>query len=231
MTRRILITLALAMCALPGAAHALPPVYGGAQFRYWSFTNDNDMRDYIAYGVSGPIHVQLEYWDFDEGEDQFRPEVGLHLRDSRRSVYNFEWRHEKRQERFTIGTDQVLSDHVVGRVSVSPIFAYDGPTLTVLSAGADYYWGSYNFVSATIIRDPRSGGLWVYPMRLRLANESNDWFQVTVSPASERTIGWAVDFKKSWFRAGIERNSRYDFTNEDNLIFTAGIEGPLFRKP
>jgi hypothetical protein len=229
MTRRILITLALAMCALAGTAHALPPVYGGAQFRYWSFTDGNDMRDYIAYGVSGPVHVQLEYWDFDEGEDQFRPEVGLHLRDSRRSVYNFEWRHEKRQERFTIGTDQVLSDHIVGRVSASPIFAYDGPTLTVLTAGADYYWGSYNFLSATLYHDPRGDDLWVVPVRLRLANESNDWVQVTMAPASKRTLGWAFDFKYRWARAGVERNSRFDFTNLDNVIFTVGFEVPFPR--
>ena len=47
------------------------------------------------YWVPGPLHVQLEVWDFvDAGtSDQFRPEVGVHLRDRRNSVYTLQWRH------------------------------------------------------------------------------------------------------------------------------------------
>jgi len=62
------------------------------------------------------------------------------------------------------------------------------------------------------------------PMRVRLANERNDWIQATLAPASERSLGWALDGKRGWAIAGIERNSRYDFTDEDNLIFTVGVE-------
>jgi hypothetical protein len=212
-------------------ATAAPPARVGAQFRYWSFSNDNDLRDVLAYWAQGPFHVQLEYWDFqDPGtDDQFRPEVGIHLRDRRRSVYTVQWRHEHHQERYWLGTDQVLSDHVVGRVEVSPIVATD-TTLWVWSLGADYYWKSWNFLSATVIRDPRLDGLWVVPMRLRLANEANDWAQVTVAPASRQTLGWAVDVKKRWIRLGVERNSRYDFTTLDNTIFTVGFELALNRK-
>jgi len=230
--RRLVMALAtLAVLAAAAEAKAAPRPYAGGQFRYWSFSNGNDLRDYIAYVVPGPVHLQVEVWDFVEGQDQFRPEAGLHLRDARGSVYNVEWRHERQQERFTLGTDQVLGDHVVGRASVSPIVQHEGSTLTVLSAGADYYWGSYNFGSVTVIRDPRSGGLWVVPVRLRLANEANDYFQATVAPASERSVGWALDFKYRWLRSGIERNSRYDFTDADNLIFTLGVEFPLRREP
>ena len=55
------------------------------------------------------------------------------------------------------------------------------------------------------------------------AGES-DWVQATIAPASERTTGWALDGKVRWLRAGVERNSRYDFTNLDNTIFTLGFE-------
>ena len=75
-----------------------------------------------------------------------------------------------------------------------------------------------------MIRDPRSGGLWVYPMRVRLANEDNDWLQVTLAPASERSLGWAIDGKLRWLRLGYERNNRYDFTDQDNDILTIGFE-------
>ena len=68
----------------------------GGQFRYWAFNNHNDLRDLLGYWAQGPLHVQLEYWDFVRGDDVFRPEIGLHLRDRRRSVTTLQWRHERR---------------------------------------------------------------------------------------------------------------------------------------
>jgi hypothetical protein len=206
----------------------------GGQYRHWDFSNDNDLRDPLIYWAPGWFHVQLEYWDYAETDanDHFRPEFGLHLRDYRKSVYTLQWQHQLRQERWWIATDQVLSEHIVGRVSFSAITTVDdavetangGSPIWVNEAGADYYWGSYNFASATIVRDPRQGGLWIVPMRVRLANERNDWLQATVAPASERATGWALDTKFRWLRVGVERNSRYDFTDLNNLIFTVGFE-------
>lgn len=216
---------ALLLCGLLAApAHAAP--VAGAQFRYWSFAGGNDMRDELAYFAPGPLHVQLEYWDFARGEDQFRPEVGLHLRDARRSVYTLQWRHERADERWTLGTEQVLVHGWVGRAEVSPLVFADS-TQVVWDAGVDRYFGSYGFAGATLIHDPRQGGLWVVPARVRLANEANDWVQFTLAPASRRTLGWAVDAKWRIVRLGIERNSRFDFTDVDNVIVTAGIEVPL----
>jgi len=226
------LSVLVVVMALAGArsAGATSPSYVGGQARYWVFSDHNDLRDVLAYWVPGPFHVQLEYWDFLDGnsDDQFRPEIALHLRDFRRSVYTIGYRHEGHQERFWVGTDQVLTDHIVGRVELSPIVNADS-TEWVVSAGGDYYWGSYNFATASIIRDPRESDLWVFPMRVRIANESNDWAQVTIAPATHRSFGWAVDGKLHWLRLGIERNSRYDFTDRDNLIFTAGFEVPLHR--
>ncbi|MBI5710534.1 MAG: hypothetical protein HZC42_09565 [Candidatus Eisenbacteria bacterium] len=218
----VLVVLAWALPALAGA-----PVVGG-QYRYWAFSNHNDLRDALAYWAPGPFHVQLEYWDFVRGDDQFRPEAGLHLRDARRSVYTAQWRHQRGQERFWLGTDQVLSKHVVGRAETSPIVTSDS-TSWVFDAGLDYYWASYDFAQVTVIRDPREGGLWVVPLRVRLANERNDWLQLTFAPASRRTVGWAVDGKLRWLRLGVERNNRYDFTRLDNTVYTVGFEAPLRR--
>jgi hypothetical protein len=231
--------LAAVLLAWPGAegARAATP-HAGAQYRYWAFSNGNDLRDVLAYWVPGPFHVQLEYWDFvhHDAADQFRPEVGVHLRDARRSVYTLQWRHEHRQERYWAGTEQVLSDRVVGRLEVSPIVPHDATvflpespppprsTQWVLAAGADAYWGGWSFLSVTLIRDPRGSGLWVAPARLRLATERNDWLQATVAPASSRTLGWALDGSWRGMRLGVERNSRYDFTDLDNTIVTVGYE-------
>ncbi len=224
------IALVLAVLALPAAAAATPPRYAGAQYRYWAFSNQNDLRDALAYWVPGPFHLQLEYWDFvnPDTDDQFRPEIGIHLRDRRKSVYTLQWRAERHQHRFWLMTDQVLGDHWVGRLEVSPIVARDS-TEWVWAVGADYYWGSWNFLQATLIRDPRGGEdeLWVFPVRLRLANEANDWVQATFAPASQRTVGWAFDVKERWLRLGVERNNRYDFTRLDNTIYTVGFEIPL----
>ena len=244
--RTLAVLLALTLAVPAGAAtRRAPPAPApwqpfeklgvlGAQYRYWSFTNGNDIRDPLVYWAPGWFHVQLEYWDFKDtnSSDQFRPEIGLHYRDRRRSVYTVQWRHERLQERYWLATDQVLDKHFVGRASFSPIVTNDAATeaanggspVWVVEGGLDYYWASYDFASVTVVRDPRSGGLWVVPMRVRLANESNDWLQLTLAPASERTIGWAADAKIHWLRLGVERNSRFDFTNADNIIFTAGFE-------
>lgn len=218
------VLVAIGLAAAAPASAASSGRLGG-QYRYWNVSDGNDLRDVLVYWSAPRFHVQLEGWDFvdPETDDQFRPEVGIHLRDRRKGVYTVQWRHERRQERFWLGTDQILSDHVVGRLEVSPIVATDS-VLWVARAGGDYYWKSWNFLSLDVIRDPRLDGLWVVPARVRLANEANDWVQLTVAPASRSTIGWAVDVKKCWVRLGVERNNRFDFTRLDNTIFTAGFE-------
>lgn len=226
--RRLRLFTILAGALLLGAAPVRaerPPVVGG-QYRYWVFSDHNNMQDWLAYWVPGPFHVQLEYWNRDNGPDQFRPEIGFHFRDRRRSVYTVQWAHQPDQDRYWLMTDQVVSNHVVARAELSPIVTTDA-TLWVQGIGGDYYWGSYNFASITLYHDPRGSDLYVLPMRVRFANEQNDWLQFTLAPATERTIGWAVDVKKGWVRAGIERNDRYDFTNVDNLIFTIGFEAEV----
>lgn len=202
----------------------------GGMYRYWSADQGSDLRDYILYWAQDlnptlGFHAQYEYWDFvaPQSHDHARPEIGVHVRDFRRSVYTAQWRHEYRRERFTFATDQVVGDHWVARAEVSPI-VWDDSTEVVLGAGADYYWGSYNYASATVIRDPRGGDFWSFPMRVRFATESNDWIQATIAPATKRTIGWALDLQYRGGRIGIERNNRYDFTTEDNIIFTIGYE-------
>ncbi len=214
-------------CAVPSGVSAAPGRLG-AQFRYWAFDDKNDNRNPLIYWAPGPIHVQLEVWDYVRGTDQFRPELGVHLRDKRRSSYSATWRHENKVERFTLGTGQVLSNHWVGKASLAALVATDS-TDFVYSAGLEYYWLSYNFASVDVIRDPRGDDLWVVPMRLRLANEANDWVQFTVAPASRRTLGWATDVKFKWLRLGIEQNSRFDFTTRDNTIYTVGVEFELPR--
>ncbi len=219
------ICLAMLLAALTAAPVAAAPV-AGAQVRYWDFSDGEAMRDVIAYVAPGPFHVQLEYWDFERGEDQFRPELGLTFRDRRRSSYDVAWRHERHAERFFLETGQVIGQRWVARAAVSPIVT-DDETLVVGEVGADVYWHSYSFAGLTVIRDPREEGLWVVPVRARFANEANDWFQLTVAPASRKTIGWAADAKFRFVRLGVERNSRFDFTTRDNTIYTAGIEVPL----
>lgn len=231
----LLVVLTLSM---PRAAAAAPQPYHGGQFRYWLFNDKNDLRDYLYYVVPGRWHGQIEYWDFVSGDDQLRPELGLHLPDRRGSVYTLAGRAEMHlpaphfsQYRFWLGTDQLLSDHVVGRVQVDVITSPHFHPEYVETVGGDYYWGSWNFFSASAIHDPRESGLWTFPCRLRVANEDNDWIQFTLAPAVHQTWGWAVDLKKGWVRAGIERNDRYDFTNRNNVIFTLGFEKPLGRRP
>jgi hypothetical protein len=229
-------TLALALSLAASAARpalATPPAYVGGQFRYWVFDDGNNMRDVLAYFARPTWHVQLEYWDWEDpnARNQFRPEVGIHLRDFRRSVYTIQWRHEGDYERFTFGTDQVLNGHFVGRAYVSPLVSGQAGTLWVEGFGADYYWGSYNFASSTLIHDARGGGLWSMPLRLRLATEGDDWIQFALVPASQRSMGGAVDVKWRGIRAGVEVNSRYDFTNRDNVIYTIGYERALGVKP
>lgn len=221
--KRPLLVLAMLLLAAPSA---IAQGVLGAQFRYWEFSNGNDLRDPIVYFNRGPWHVQLEYWDLERGEDQFRPELGYTLRDSRRSTYTVQWRHERDAERLWFMTEQVVGAPFVLRAVVSPIIGRD-ESLTVLEAGADAYFGSFSFLGATVIRDPRGDDRWVLPVRARLASESNDWVQATVAPASERTLGWALDARFKLLRLGVERNNRFDFTDLDNTIYTIGLEVAL----
>jgi len=222
--RLVLLVAALtALASRPGAAATWPAPILGGQFRYWVFNDHNDLRDPILYWVGGPWVVQLEYWDYlnPDAPDQFRPELHWRTKDSRHSSYDAGWRGEYHRQRFMLSTEQILAPHWVGRFEADPIVWADSVQVVVM-AGADYYWGSYHFASAGIIRDPRSGGLWSFPMRVRLASE--------LAPTTDRALGWSIDAKARWLRAGVERNSRYDFTNVDNLIFTLGFEVPFPRK-
>ncbi len=232
MRRPIALLAALLLSAI-SAPIAIADTIVGAQFRYWDFSNANDMRNPIIYVNQGPLHLQLEAWEFDRGQDQLRPEVGLTLKDSRRSAYTVQWRHERDAERFWLMTEQTVGSRLVLRGGISPIVG-DEETLVVYEAGADLYFGSYSFAGATAVRDPRGDDRWVFPMRMRLATESNDWLQLTVAPASEGTLGWGLEAKWRAIRAGVERNNRFDFTDLDNTIYTVGLErtfrgGPSFR--
>lgn len=216
-----LLALAFA-CAAPPVARAATV---GGQFRYWAFEDGNDLRDPLVYVTTRHFDGQLEYWDSERGLDQTRVELGVRAKDSRRSAYFARWRHERFQERAWLGTEQVAGERLVLRATAGPILPHEGgATLFVWEGGADVYWGSYSFAGATLVRDPREGGLWSVPLRSRFASERNDWLQFTVAPASKRTFGWAVDGKWRVLRAGVERNSRFDFTTRDNVIFTLGFE-------
>ncbi len=220
------IGIALALVALLAAPAARAAAVAGAQVREWSFDDGRTLHDGLVYVAPGPFHVQLEYWDVPGGTSQLRPEFGVHLRDPRRSTWSATWRHELDDERFWLGTEQVLARGWVARAEASPIVFRDR-TEWGWDAGADYYWGSYHFASATLVRDPRAGELWVVPLRVRLATERNDWAQVTIAPASRRTLGWALDAKWRIVRVGVERNRNFDFGTRDNVIVTAGVEVPL----
>lgn len=228
MSARLRRFAAAALCAMALAPWAAPRADAatiGGQFRYWAFDDGNDLRDPIVYLTTRHLDAQLEYWDSEQGFDQTRVEFGVHAKDARRSAYFARWRHERFQERAWLGTEQVAGERLVLRATAGPILPHDGSaTLFVWEGGADVYWGSYSFAGATLVRDPREGGLWSVPVRARFASERNDWLQLTVAPASKRTFGWAVDGKWRVLRAGVERNSRFDFTTRDNVIFTLGFE-------
>jgi len=221
MRRGAAIAVMVALFARASVAHGAS--YAGAQFRYWAFKDGNDNRNPIVYYAPGPFHVQLEEWDFVRGKDQFRPEIGIHLRDLRRSTYTVQWRHEDADERFTFGTEQILAKGFVAKASVSPLINADS-TAYVYQAGLDYYFKSWDFATVDVVRDPRGNDLWAVPMRLRLATEQNDWIQFLVAPASRRTLGWAFDTRIKGVRLGVERNERFDFSTRDNIIYTIGYE-------
>jgi len=235
-TRSSLVPLISALTLLLAVMAARPAVAGpkwpapvlGGQFRYWVFDDHNDLRDPIVYWVGGPLVVQLEYWDYlaPQSNDHFRPELHYRMKDARGSSYDAGWRGEYQRSRYMFGTEQILAGHWVGRAEFDPIVWADS-TQAVILAGFDYYWASYNFASAGVIRDPRSGGLWSFPLRVRFARESNDWLQLTLVPTTDRSLGWAADAKWRSLHLGVERNSRYDFTDQDNIIFTVGFETPF----
>ena len=68
MRRVTRLAAALLALALATPAAAATPTRAGAQFRYWSNTDHNDNRDYLAYWARGPFHALLEVWEHALGE-------------------------------------------------------------------------------------------------------------------------------------------------------------------
>lgn len=222
--RNTLVAAAVLLCGIASLASADRVSVG---MRYWAFADRNDLRAPYAHWVGERLHVGLEAWQPVSGGDlRVRPEAGVMWRDvESHTAYHLDWRHEQPFERFTLGAERVLGRGWVAKAEVATLANADSSQF-VYRGGFDRYWGSYHFWSAEVVRDPRDGGLWAFPVRVRLATESNDWVQATVVKASQRTTGWALDARWRLLRVGVERNNRFDFTNRDNVIWSAGLEFP-----
>ena len=221
-----LVLVIAAVAPQPAAAQTNAPRVG-AQFRFWDFDGPNDNRDYIFYVVPGQWHAQVELWDYRLGKDQVRPELGGYLKDKRGSSYSALVRLEGDQRvNFETETGQVLAGGFVARGLVRVIDDFHGPTSVLWGGGLDRYYGDYSFASASAYRDPRFGGRWTWTLMNRLASE-HAYLQVGLTPAEARPPGYFAMAKYHWLVAGYEKNSRYDFSNLDNRIYTLGLELPL----
>jgi len=199
----------------------------GAQFRYWNFDGPNDLRDYIVYVVPGQWHAQVEVWASKLGQDQFRPELGGYVKDHRGSSYSALVRLEGgKRMNLELETGQVLAGGFVARGLVRVIDDFHGPTSVLWGGGLDRYYGGYSFASVSAYRDPRFGGRWTWTIMNRLAND-HAYLQLGITPAEGRPPGYFAVAKYHWLVAGYEKNSRYDFSNLDNRIYTLGFELPL----
>jgi len=210
--------------ALPPVVQADPTASG--MIRHWAFGDGHDIDETALVLVGRPLHGEFEYRRMRDGADQVRGGCGAHARDGRGSTYTLAWRDEHVYRSLRVGTEQVVRGPWVARADVSPIFA-DGEPQWSAGIGLDRYTGSYGLVSVSVTRDPRERGLWVMPMRWRLADERNDWVQLGFTPSFEGASGWSAVAKWRWLKTAVEANHRYDFTAVDNVIYTAGVDVPL----
>jgi len=109
-------------------------------------------------------------------------------------------------------------------IHVIPKNAPDGRDLLQIGAGVDYYWGDYNFLSMRAINDPRDSGRWSFITSHRFQRDPSFYVQPGVILRTDGSTGWFLQGKIRWFRWGAGRYDRFDFTEVDRTIYSAGVE-------
>jgi hypothetical protein len=188
-------------------------------------SDDTTFEDFWAFLSYKQAHVQAWYGDFTKGG-----EVGGYLKDGRRSTYAGLYRYRKDFDHVVqFDTEQILKKGFVAAgmlrgIHVIPDNAPGDRNMIQFGAGMDYYWGDYNFLSVRAISDPREGGRWTFVASHRFQRDLSFYIQPGVILHTDGSAGWFLQGRYRIFRWGAGKYDRFDFTDVDRTVYSAGLE-------
>ena len=241
--RATALALVLAMAASAGPVRAAgpgstpaPPKTKGApaqdkplgtviiQWDHLVDSDDDTFEDFWGFLSYKQVHAQAWYGDFTKGG-----EVGGYLKDRRRSTYSALYRYRKDFDHvLQFDTEQILKNGFVAAGMLRNIHIPDPATedrhMIQVGAGMDYYWGDYNFLSVRAISDPREGGRWSFVTSHRFQKDLSFYIQPGIVLHTDGSAGWFLQGRYKYFRWGAGKYDRFDFTDVDRTVYSAGLE-------
>jgi hypothetical protein len=230
------VALALTLCVTggpalagqPPAEESRPAAPRGKVILAWDHlkdSNDRTFEDFSAFVSYRQSHLQVWSGEFTDGA-----EIGGYLKDSRRSTYAGLYRFRNRFDHvLQFETEQLLKHGFVLAGMLRGIHVIpDDPSVdenqVQFGTGFDWYRGDYDLLSFRAISDPREGGRWSFVTSYRLHRTEQYYVQPAFVIRTDRSTGWFVQGKIRWFRWMVGRFDRFDFTDVDRTIYSAGVE-------
>jgi len=188
-------------------------------------SDDDTFEDFWGFLSYKQAHVQAWYGDFTKGG-----EIGGYLKDRRRSTYSGMYRYRKDFDHVVqFDTEQILKKGFVAAgmlrgIHVIPDNAPGDRNMIQFGGGMDYYWGDYNFLSVRAISDPREGGRWSFVTSHRFQRDLSFYVQPGIVLHTDGSAGWFLQGRYKMFRWGAGKYDRFDFTEVDRTVYSAGLE-------
>ena len=201
---------------------------------------DRSFEDFSAFVSYQQLHLQLWAGESEAGDGV---EIGGYLKDERRSTYGGLYRfREDATHAVEFDTAQVLGHGWVYTAMLRGIHLlhYDAVVAAagknervgdknqlLFGTGFYYYWGDYNFLTARAVTDPREGGRWTFITATRLQPNENIYAELGWIVRTDRATGWFLGGKLNYFRWLVGHFNRFDWTDLDRTVLSAGIEIPF----
>ena len=209
--------------ALAEETPARQPTLLVIQNEYIEDSNGNTYHDPSVFVAHGQSHLQVWLGQFTKGF-----ELGHYFRDTRRSTYDVLYRfRDGFDHAIDLSTGQVLSRGFTGVatlrfIRVIPSDAEDR-NLIQPSLGFDKYYGDYHFAGFRAVQDPTQRDRFTFVLLNRFAGHDRH-VSFGIAPRTDGEVGYMVDTRLKWFRAGFGRFNRFDYTALDRTTFTVGVE-------
>jgi len=200
---------------------------------------DREFEDFTAFVSYKQAHFQVWTGEFTDGA-----EIGGYLRDRRRSTYSGLYRFRNNFDHvLQFDTEQVLGKGWVSATMLRGIRVLHHDAAVAEAAGTDlrvgeetqfqfgqgfyWYYGDYNFLTSRAVSDPREGGRWTFISSNRFHHSENIYVEPGWIIRTDRSTGWFFGGKIKYFRWLVGDFDRFDWTDTDRTVYSAGVEIPF----
>jgi len=202
---------------------------------------DREFEDFSAFVSYKQSHFQVWTGEFTDGA-----QIGGYVRDRRRSTYSGLYRFRNNFDHILqFDTEQILGKGWVATTMLRGlrIQHHDAALREAAAAGGDarvgdedqlqfgagfyYYWGDYNFLTSRGVTDPREGGRWTFITSDRFHHSEKIYVEPGWIIRTDRSTGWFFGGKINYFRWLVGDFDRFDWTDVDRTVISAGVEIPF----